>query len=433
MYVFGLGSFGSAGDAADGSLIDRVFYLGLSIVGIGILAKRNIAWAGIRQANAWIVALLLYALLSVVWSHYPYISLKRVIKVAGTFVMALVVMSEAQPLEGMLSIIRRCSYIHFPMSLLAVKWYRDLGVSWDWEGTVESWKGIAASKNVLGQVVMMGTMVFIIDLIRHRQERRPIALDLLFVGTGLYLLKGSPHTVSVTSVTVFAFGLFVLLALRSLAAAPSRARLLAGSCAAGILALCAIVVIHSVVMFSAHSMLGKIITTFGRDITLTERTLIWHDIYRVADASPLVGIGCGGFWIGREANIPWNANMSWVLAEGHNGYVDTYLQLGWLGVGLVIGGIVSGIRSAFRSMAADYTLACFQLTVLLIVILVNITETTFLRGDHNLWFAYMFAVTRLPFALPPATVAIDSQSPPSAADAEAGGVSAEESAAPWRN
>ncbi len=394
--VFGLGSLASAGDAADGSLIDRVFYLSLTAIGIGILAKRKIAWGTIRHLNTWIVLLLLYALLSVAWSQYPYISLKRVVKVAGTFVMALVVMSEEHPLEAMLSVVRRCAYIHFPMSLLTVKWYRDIGLTWDWEGTMESWKGIAASKNVLGQVVMMGTMVLIFDLIRHRRERRAAWINVLFIGMGLYLLRGSPHTVSVTSVTVFAFGLFVLLALRSLARSPARARFLAGSFAAGILALGAIVVVHSVVMFSAQSALGKIITTFGRDITLTERTLIWHDIYQVAARSPVVGVGCGGFWIGREANIPWNANMTWVLAEGHNGYVDTYLQLGWIGVCLVVGGIVAAIRSAFRVMAADYALACFQLTVLLIVILVNITETSFLRGDHNLWFAYMFAITRLP-------------------------------------
>jgi O-antigen ligase len=161
-------------------------------------------------------------------------------------------------------------------------------------------------------------------------------------------------------------------------------------------AVISIVLIHSVVEFPADSMFGQIITLLGRDITLTGRTDIWRDVYAAASGNPLLGVGFGGFWIGREANIPWNAHMTWILGQAHSGYVDTYLQLGLVGAFLLAGVLFTAIPGMLDSLADDFDFGCFKLTLFLTIVFVDMTESVYLRGDHHLWLILMIILWRVP-------------------------------------
>jgi O-antigen ligase len=160
--------------------------------------------------------------------------------------------------------------------------------------------------------------------------------------------------------------------------------------------LISLVLIHSVVLFSADSIFGHLITLLGRDITLTDRTYIWSDVYAAAAGNPLLGVGFGGFWIGRMANIPWNAHMTWVLGQAHSGYVDTYLQLGFVGAFLLAGVIFSTVPRLIDSMDEDFDFGCFRITLFLTILFVNMTESVYLRGDHHLWLILMIVLWSVP-------------------------------------
>ncbi len=144
--------------------------------------------------------------------------------------------------------------------------------------------------------------------------------------------------------------------------------------------------------------MGVIIRAIGRDMTLTGRTEIWTDVFRIASQSPLLGVGYGAFWIGRLANIPWNENMSWVLGQAHNGYVDTYLQLGWLGIGLLMMVILSSSRKTIQSFSLRFEYGELRMIFFLVILFVNITESTFLRGEHSMWFLFLLTVLSVPYS-----------------------------------
>jgi O-antigen ligase len=160
--------------------------------------------------------------------------------------------------------------------------------------------------------------------------------------------------------------------------------------------LIALVSTHSVVNFSADSLFGSMITTFGRDITMTDRTYIWNDVYAAASRNPMFGVGFGGFWIGRLVNIGWASSYTWVLGQAHSGYVDTYLQLGYVGVILLFAVILVTITRLLASFQENFDFACFRITLLITIIYVNITESTYLRGDHQFWFVMMLVVWFVP-------------------------------------
>jgi exopolysaccharide production protein ExoQ len=134
----------------------------------------------------------------------------------------------------------------------------------------------------------------------------------------------------------------------------------------------------------------------GRDMTLTGRTEIWHDIFVVASQHPLLGVGYGAFWIGEMANIPWSHNMTWTLGQAHNGYIDIYLQLGWMGILLLIAIIVVSIPKLLRTFTIDFEYGKICSTLFLLILFVNITESTFLRGEHALWFLFLLVVLNVP-------------------------------------
>ena len=335
---------------------------------------------------------LTFMLASVMWSDYSSVSFKRYIKIIGSVTMALVVLTERDPFAAFTTLIRRAAIFHLPFSLLFIRYYRELGISWSWDGSSVSWQGIATSKNTLGQVAMVAAIYFLWEVIRHWKERGWKNLNFGYLLLAIYLLKGSDDALSLTSISVFVFAVIVFWRLnhyqkQNKPVAPFVATIMVAT-----FSLLTLVIVHSVVMFEEDSPFGWIIVNMGRDITLTDRTVIWGQVYDVAAASPLLGLGVGGFWIGRLANIPFTEPLTWTLGQAHSGYVDTYLQLGWAGLFLFFLIVMNTCRNLLGTIKINFEAGRLFLTLFLTILYVNITETTFLRGDHHLWFIFQVVI-----------------------------------------
>jgi hypothetical protein len=384
----------------EGSEMERYFYGVLTLIGLWILRRRGFRWGDALRLNPWLTALMAYMAASILWSHYPYVSFKRYIKVIGSVVMAYVILTEPEPLKALSTVIRRCLYIHLPMSIICIKYFRNLGVSYDWSGVQQSWQGICSSKNVLGQVATLGVIFFFMEIRRHWPELKWRNPDILFLGMAIYLLKGAEGSVSMTSVSVCLFALVVFIRIQSLRSRPELIRPFVKRMFFALAGAVSLVIAHSIVFFPADSFFGHIITFLGRDITLTDRTKIWSSVYQAAAATgnPLFGVGFGGFWIGRIANIAWNAHMTWVLAQAHSGYVDTYLQLGYIGAFLLAAVIFTAPWPMIDSMSDDFDFGSVKITLFLTIVFIDMTETIYLRGDHHLWLLLMIVLWRVPQA-----------------------------------
>lgn len=387
----------SGGGDTDGSIIDRTVYFVLCLIGLHILSRRNIEWRPIFRENRWLIVLFLFMLLSVAWSDYPWVSIKRLVKSFTAVVMALVVLTDADAFTAIDSILRRGAYLLVPFSIIVIKYFREIGVQYDWSGTGVSWCGLSTSKNTLGQLAMTSALCFVWSIARNWKKKRPWAIfDYLYLAMSLYLLKGSDDALSVTSLSVFGVGFFIFLIsfyLRNKPPVASRA--LTVSCVF-ILGILSILLVHTLSPFRQDSILGTVIRGLGRDMTISGRTDIWTDVLKVASRNPLFGVGYGGFWIGRTANIPWDEQLSWVLGEGHNGYLDAYLQIGLIGVLLVLAVAFSARPRIIQSFAADFEYGRYRMTFLVVILFVNLTESTFLRGEHSLWFLFLLSVISVP-------------------------------------
>jgi exopolysaccharide production protein ExoQ len=91
-----------------------------------------------------------------------------------------------------------------------------------------------------------------------------------------------------------------------------------------------------------------LLTVFGRTPTFSGRTSLWEGAIKVAaESHPWFGAGYRGFWLGDTSSRvhAYVASFQKVPAHAHNGYLDTWFELGWFGVAVFT---VFVLLTAFR-------------------------------------------------------------------------------------
>src|SRR5271156_4997222 len=78
----------------EGDPLDRAVFLVLILLAIVILLSRSFRWDIFFGRNLALMAFLLFALLSVTWSDFPFVALKRWFRDLGDYLVILVVLSD---------------------------------------------------------------------------------------------------------------------------------------------------------------------------------------------------------------------------------------------------------------------------------------------------------------------------------------------------
>jgi exopolysaccharide production protein ExoQ len=125
------------------------------------------------------------------------------------------------------------------------------------------------------------------------------------------------------------------------------------------------------------------------DSTLTGRTIIWDFANYEIARSPLVGWGYRSFWL--VPNSPSLEAPGWVkmMPNAHNGYVDTKLELGYVGLALLVAFIIATIHAIGRVADRDPARARLVLSLALFIILYNFFESIWMRGFEFLWVVFL--------------------------------------------
>ena len=373
-------------DYAEGSAIDRAFLSFLMIIGLVVLWKRRRDVSRILTNNKWLLAFFAYMAFSILWSDYPGVSFKRWTKTVGDLLMVLIVLTEADCLDGMKTIFRRSAFVLLPLSIILIKYFRDIGIAYSDDGSQTMWIGVTTQKNVLGYVAMVCGLSFVHSIVTDRKLRK-IWVDLLLLLLALWLLAGSSTAGSKTSLFGFVFGVCVLIAVRRSPKNPGRVGLVVI-----LLALMAVVWTSF-----GGSLFESAASTLGRDATLTGRTDIWNAVLEVGPRDPLLGRGYGSFWIGDTAAEVWRKPYIYAhIQQSHNGYLDIYLELGILGLALLSCLICSVYRNSLVTLASHFEYGTMRMILLFVILVHNIAESSFGRPVHLLWFLFLLVCTSVP-------------------------------------
>ncbi len=359
-------------DLTEGSFIDRNVYLFLIVLGLGVLAQRRVDWKTVFAENRWLIIFYLYLLVSTVWSVESFVSFKRWFKDVGNVVMILIIITEKNPAEAMRAVFLRCAYVLIPVSVLFMKWYPDKGRyyhAWTWETL---YSGVTTNKNSLGVLAMVSGLFLLSQVVKAREvpsDRRrlkDVAPDLIVLAMCLWILAKAN---SATALSCFMLGAVVFFGAR-LTWVRKNLRSLSW---------CALGVALVMVAFTAlPGFRGAIAGLLGRDVTLTGRTDIWEAVLD-ADKSPLLGEGFASFWLTQKG---WELSVDLKIPHAHNGYLETYLNSGWIGVCLLLTVLWIAGKNASRQLSTNSAVSHLFMALFLSGLLYNYTEVAF--NDSNI-------------------------------------------------
>lgn len=354
----------------EGNALDRYSLLLLFFLAGYIVSKRHVQWSELLRENKIILFYLLFCMISVIWSEFPGIAFKRFIRFAGLFPMALLALTERSPVEAVKATLRRSSYLLISLSFLFIRWFPQFGRYYNPITYETAYCGVGGNKNELGIVCLVASLIFLWDLVQSRVNMKASSRSvdtwttLAFLLVTVYLLRIA-H--SATSLFCVIIGLAIILG-TSLPSLKNRPETVAYR----VLAISALIAAAEV-LFKLSTL---IIEALGRDPTLTNRTAVWEALLRMQTNS-LVGAGYESFWTTGRISKLWSTGLGAI--QSHNGYLDTFLNLGLIGVFLFLVLLMRLFRVAAKGMPVDYSFGQFRLAFFVIFALFNYTEAVFPR------------------------------------------------------
>jgi O-antigen ligase len=378
----------SSAQYLDGSPLDMWVYTGLLAVGLIVLVLRKSRVKKLLRGNAVIVAFFVYCAVSAVWSDYPDVSIKRWVKAVGDLVMVLVVLSDLNPSAAIKRLVARVGFVLVPASVLLIKYYPALGRIyniWTWE---PMFVGVAEHKNSLGLLCMVLGLGFEWRFLMAYQDRKdPRRVKRMIVYAALLAMMFWLFTManSVTAQSCFILASVFLIG--------SGVRIV-NQKSWRVYALMALLVAAPFATLFL-GMGGGALEGMGRDSTLTGRTDIWRNVLSMS-GNPLIGTGFESFWLGNRAQRMWGM-FYFHPTQAHNGYIEVYLELGWIGIALLAAIVVTGSRNAVAMLRRDPNASRIRLAYIVLALAYNMTEAGF-RMMTLTWFFFLLSAAIVPKA-----------------------------------
>jgi O-antigen ligase len=338
-------------DPEVGSPLQQIV-LGLTYVAaiIGVVAERRTALRLMRGSMP-LVLLVLLAVLSTLWSDESWITARRSFELLGAGALSLYFVCRLG-LKGFVEAFSAAMAIAAALSVALIFLVPDIGrMQILYEG---AWRGFFVHKNGLGFGMAWG-MISVATVIGYSHGIRRAcwiaAFVLMFV-----LLIGSQGATAVFAGLILA--LLASILLWSRAVRSTRPLFL-------------ITLLASVAILAAEILgfgIDDVLALTGRDATLTGRTDIWQIVLDAIADRPILGYGYQAYFASHTIG-------AWDPGHAHNGLLQAALDLGLIGVVLVIITFAVGITRASVSFwqGRDY-LSSWPLLAIAYTMLTDVTE-----------------------------------------------------------
>lgn len=360
--------------------LDRNIVIILLALGLIILIRRSSNFRLRASDNGWLIIFFAYCLISILWSDFPIVVLKKWLRFSGDVVIVLLVLTEADTGEKIYRIMRRMAIILLPLSALFAKFYPSLGRIYTVTGT-QMWVGVAGHKNSLGFLCAFTGVV----LVWRNLPKWPKVnlLDAGLLAFAVYLLIGSKST---TSVIVFVLGAFLLIA-QSLMKGDIRKLN-----RAVVFGLCLLLVIQVLaVSFLGRSIAPGLFAAAGKDASLTGRIPLWQTLIDMGQRAPYFGRGFASFWLspGRLSEL-WR-RVNWTPTTAHNGYIEIFLDLGVAGLLILLCLLVQTYKNIIRSYDDGPGFSRLKMVLFAMIFFHNFSESSYGKPSVLLWLLFLLS------------------------------------------
>ncbi|WP_281544139.1 O-antigen ligase family protein [Grimontia sp. SpTr1] len=235
------------------------------------------------------------------------------------------------------------------------------------------WKGVYGFKNHLGRFMVILILSLIsISIIERRYSIKVISLILIAI---ICTYKSGSSTALILLVSCPAF-LYSCLYLQS-------RRVHSGFKVTFFLLTLATLI------FSFYILPWIITDIFNKDMTGSGRTLLWESLYH-ASLRHWTGHGFGGvFWGEYNSAYFLMDEYYYNLGHAHNGFVDIWLELGYLGLILYILILISASYTAFKRFFWERDMSyTFFLSIIIFLIIYSLSGGGFVKQNNMMWILF---------------------------------------------
>lgn len=362
---------------SDGSPFDRSFFLVLIFAAILILYKRRFSLGRFLVKNRWLTVFFFYCAISIFWSDFPGIAFKRWFKAVGEIAIILVVLTEDKPLDAIVTLIKRCAYVQIPLSVIYIKFFSELGRGYTPQGSPD-YHGVCLQKNSLGLLCLFVGLTCVWSLFQtllkknNKIDRGAMAVDIAMLLMIAYLLRTAN---SATSLACLLIGTAVIVVMGIPFVKRYPQSVLALSLAVAVL----VFLVQGIANVKSTAFEG-----LGRDDSLTGRTEIWEQVLsRVKN--PVFGVGFDSFWLGDRLKSWQGTGWSFVVTTSHNGYIETYINIGALGLVFLGLLLLASYSNCIKNIHYHPEFARLSIAFFVTALASNLTEANF-RSLSLPWF-----------------------------------------------
>ncbi len=244
---------------------------------------------------------------------------------------------------------------------------------------VGAWSGLWWEKNDLGMNMAKATHLCLCALI-FRPQRKWIWGALLLLSVALVLLSTSKTSLLAMILAIGGVGALYIFKRSPIIGIP--------------LVYFGVIFGTALVLgieFAPKFMFGLI----GKDPTLTGRTDIWAALFAQIKDHPWFGHGYAVFWLDETGPAFWvRQRTEWLVPTAHNGWLETWLSIGLLGVFLFALTYISAIIAALRGVLRDKT-AYWALISTLVFFLFSMSESNILQQNNLGWIVFAATAAKL--------------------------------------
>jgi O-antigen ligase len=388
-FWLGVGGSGAGGsiDNLEGNWFDRSLYLVLIFAAIYILSNRQVSWGRLFQQNKALLLFYFFLLMTILWAPFPFVVFKRWFKDIAAIFIILLVLTEADPLEATKALFARCAYVWFPLSEILAKYFPSIGREYSPGGGAAMYSGVTSQKNTLGAIILVAGLVLVSELFQANRPLRGRPLKegrfmgflnghhftiLITLAMGLWLLRLSE---SRTSQICLILGTVIVLSYRMPGLKDNPRRVL-------LLSLIAVPIFY--VGNAVFDIKDQLLALIGRNSTLTGRTEIWEGLKK-HPVNPIMGLGYMMYWdyYGGVETDRFHTSKT-----AHNGYIETYLDGGALGLFFLAVMLAAVGTRAAREFLTGSEYGRLALAIFVVTLLYNVSESTYGRRSL-LWFAFL--------------------------------------------
>lgn len=207
--------------------------------------------------------------------------------------------------------------------------------------------GLFGSKNQVGFTAQVGILAAVAFLMGENPVWEKILfsiLPLVLFSVSLYLSKSATATLSLFVVLCVLAIVFVITWLPRTIRWP-------------VFAITAVGLILIVVAVMNLDLQDKILAGFGKDSTLTGRTYLWQEGYKIGWSRPVLGHGYSAFWVPGQpqAERYWYEFQIYGKSgfHFHELFIQTFVDLGFCGLAIIVLLILSNLCRTLRLAMRD--------------------------------------------------------------------------------